>query len=310
MNKSIMAVDIGGTKIKSAIFINEELQDIQEKDTNAEMGGDFVLRLTEEIINHYKKYNFDRIGISTAGQVNSKEGRIIYANENIPGYTGMPVRQLLEEEFKVPVWVENDVNAAAIGEAFYGAGKGESQFACLTYGTGVGGAIFADGRLYSGSSFSAAEFGGIIIHPEKRDAEKDIFSGCYERYASATALVQKAILLDNKLNNGKEIFSRMKDEPVKKIIDDWIDEIIYGLVTVIHMLNPSLVILGGGVMEQDYIIKEIQHRILNQIMDSYKGVKIRKAELGNKAGLLGACAITRENTNGEHKFTDRHSISI
>ena len=287
-----MVLDIGGTAIKSAIFENGTLADIRETPTQASRGGAYVMSLAREIVTSYKEqYAFSSIGISTAGQVNPVEGKIIYANPNIPDYTGTPVREIFEEAFKVPVYVENDVNAAALGEAFYGAGKDERDFICLTYGTGVGGAIFSDGKLYHGSSFSAGEFGALIVHPEKRDPQIDMFSGCYEKYASTTALIQKAMEYDPSITNGKILFSRKDDLQIQQILDGWIQEIVYGLVSIVHMLNPSCIILGGGIMEQPSVPKRIEELLLPSVMSSFRGLKIKKAALGNQAGMLGASTL-------------------
>ena len=287
-----MVLDIGGTAIKSAIFENGSLEDIRETPTQAFLGGPHVMSLAKEIIASYKeKYDFSSIGISTAGQVDPIQGKIIYANPNIPDYTGTPIRQILEETFLVPVHVENDVNAAALGEAFYGAGREEKDFVCLTYGTGVGGAIFSNGALYHGSSFSAGEFGALIVHPEERDPNVNMFSGCYEKYASTTALIEKAMQYDPAITNGKILFSRKEEHQIQKILDDWIQEIVYGLVSIVHMLNPSCIILGGGIMEQSYVTKRIEELLLPSVMSSFRGLKIKKAALGNQAGMLGASTL-------------------
>lgn len=292
-----MVLDIGGTAIKSAIAQNGVLSSVRETPTRSSLGGAYVMSQAKEIISSYKDtYAFERIGISTAGQVNPVKGSIIYANHNIPGYTGTPVKEIMEDFFHVPVAVENDVNAAAIGEACYGAGKEEKDFVCLTYGTGVGGAVFINGSLYHGSSFSAGELGALIVHPEDRQPEIDMYSGCYEKYASTTALVAKAKEYDSSITNGKILFSRIEEPQIRAIIDQWIDEIIYGLVSITHLLNPSCVILGGGIMEQPYIPDQIEQKLMPSIMSSFRGLKIKTAQLGNQAGMLGAARLAEENS--------------
>lgn len=289
-----MVLDIGGTAMKSAIFEDGTLTDIRETPTEAMQGGHHVMNVAKTVIASYKEtYTFEKIGISTAGQVNPVAGRIIYANQNIPGYTGMEIREIFEKEFSLPVMVENDVNAAALGEAVFGSGRGLEDFVCLTYGTGVGGAMILRNRLYSGSSFSAGEFGAVITHPEDYNPSVDYYSGCYEKYASATALVHMAQALDPSIKNGREVFSRMDEPEIKKIIDRWIMEIIYGLVNITHMLNPAGIILGGGVMEQSYVLENVQSRLYHHIMPSFRHVKVLKASLGNRAGMLGAAVLDK-----------------
>ena len=239
----------------------------------------------KEILHTYG--DFEAIGISTAGQVNSEKGEIHYANDNIPNYTGMKIRAILEKEFGVPVAVENDVNSAAIGELRFGAAKGSENFLCLTYGTGVGGAIVLNGEIYAGNTFSGGSFGGIVVHPEAM--EKDVeFSGCYEKYASTTALVQRVMAVDASLDNGRKIFEAFGRSEIRSEIDAWIDEIVYGLITLIHIFNPSDILLGGGILAQKYIIDEVRRRVNESISEGFRGTKIHQTELGNQAGLLGA----------------------
>ena len=282
----ILVFDIGGTSIKYGYCIDNTLKNVFETPTNAKNGGRHVVDTIISLIK--KQEGYDAIGISTAGQVNSEKGSIIYANSNIPNYTGMQIKEELEALFHVPVAVENDVNSAALGEAIYGAGKTFENFLCLTYGTGVGGAIIQDKAVYHGSSFSAAEFGAIVTHSEERKNKTDFYDGCYERYASTTALVKKAMEYDPSLDNGRKIFAQIDNPRVMDILDEWIDEIMMGLATLTHIFNPSCIIVGGGIMVQPLVIEKIHQKMNQYIMPSFSHVKILPAELGNSAGLLGA----------------------
>ena len=292
----VAAIDIGGTSIKGGLLEGETLKGLLEVPTGAREGGEHVIERAKEIL--HSMGTFDMIGISTAGQVDPQKGEIRYANENIPGYTGMRIQKIMEQEFGVPTAVENDVNAAAIGESVYGAGKGYSDFLCLTYGTGVGGAIVSEGKIYRGSSFSAGEFGGIVTHGYRREVGSDPFCGCYERYASATALVKKAMELDERLDNGRKIFERLEESEVRAVVDQWILEISHGLTTLIHIFNPPCIILGGGVMQQTYILDKLKEMLYHGIMDSFRDVELKQAQLGNKAGLLGAAWSVLERERG------------
>lgn len=287
----IAALDIGGTSIKSGIWDGSRTAEYRERDTHAKEGGTRLMERAKEILRSYGE--FDAIGISTAGQVDTSNGSICYANENIPAYTGMPVRKILEDEFQVPVAVENDVNAAALGEMFHGAAKGLSDFLCLTYGTGVGGAIVMNGKIYPGSSYAGGSFGGIVVHPEKIRADEE-FSGCYEKYASVTALVASAMAIDPSMNNGRKIFEAWDRQEIRRLVDEWVDEIVYGLISLIHIFNPSDIILGGGILAQPYIIGEVRRRVFGGVCPQTKNVRLENAKLGNQAGLIGAACLAEE----------------
>ena len=288
----ILVFDIGGTSIKYGVCVDDILLDVKETPTNAKLGGRHIVDTLISLIKEQSDY--DAIGISTAGQVNSKEGYIIYANQNIPGYTGTQIRKELEELFHVPVAVENDVNAAAMGEAVYGAGKDFSQFLMLTYGTGVGGASINNKEIYYGSSYSASEFGAIITHSDARLAGEDYFDGCYEKYASTTGLVKMAMNYNPELDNGRKIFENLQDPKINKILDCWVDEIMLGLATLTHIYNPPCIILGGGIMVQPLIMEKINEKKSRFIMPSFSHVNIIPASLGNSAGLLGAYYLAKK----------------
>lgn len=280
----IVAIDVGGTAIKAGLWNGTELTLCQEWDTQALLGGQHLMNRVIQIIRTYSDY--DAIGISTAGEVNTSDGSIIYANNNIPDYIGMQIKSILEGEFCVPVVVENDVNSAALGELSRGAGKGCKDFLCLTYGTGVGGCIIINGKVYSGSNYAAGSFGGIVIHPELRIGNSSL-EGCYERCASTTALVQRVRMIDHTLSDGRKIFKAIHRIEIKEQIDAWIDDICTGLVTLVSIFNPERIILGGGVMAQDYVICEIRKKVRNQLSPALANVEIVQAVLGNKAGMMG-----------------------
>ena len=285
----LLVFDIGGTEMKYALCDeNFILTDKKSVPTKAHEGG---RRIIERVVEIAKTFDgVDRIGISTAGQVDSEKGSIIFATDSIPGYTGTQIKQIIESELGVPCAVENDVNSAALGEAHFGAAKGESNFICLTYGTGIGGAIFIDGKLFKGCGYSAGEFGHFITHANGKSCTCG-GNGCYEAYASSGALVRAVAEKTGRQLNGREIFAEFDNPTIRDIIDGWIDEIVVGLKSLVYIFNPSLIVAGGGIMNEEYITDEINKRLQTQLMQSFRCVEIKKARMGNDANLLGAAYI-------------------
>ncbi|MEG1721201.1 MAG: ROK family protein [Pseudoflavonifractor sp.] len=289
--RRIAAIDIGGTKLKACLFVDGKPIVTREADTEAKQGGDHVLRRAGDLLAEMAP--FERLGVSTAGQVDPENGTIRYANENIPGYTGKDVRGILSARFGVPVAVVNDVYAAALGEYTYGGGRGEDDLLCITYGTGIGGSLILGGKPYYGRGPSAGVMlGGIITHPEKLHRD-DPFAGSYERHASATALVARARALDPRLIGGREIFARMDEPEVQAVVDAWLGEVAAGLCSLIYTYNVPCVLLGGGVMEQPYAADGARERVLAQLIPGFRGVEIKSAQLGNMAGLYGALTLAQ-----------------
>ncbi|WP_296133141.1 ROK family protein [uncultured Eubacterium sp.] len=284
----ILCFDIGGTFIKYGLC--DENFNLLEKDkipTLAENGGQSIIERVIEIIEQYD--SIDRVAVSTAGQVDSENGIVVYSTDNIPYYTGMRVKSLIENKTGIPTFVENDVNSAALGEAHFGAAKGVSDFICLTLGTGIGGAIFLNNKLYKGSTSSAGELGHMIIHSGGKQCTCG-GEGCYECYASASALIKAVNKVSPVELNAFQIFEKENIEKpeIRSEIDKWIDEIIVGLVNIIYIFNPSMIVLGGGIMNEDYIIELIDRKIYTRLMDNFKNVKIVRPKLGNDAGMIGA----------------------
>ncbi len=283
----ILTFDIGGTNIKYALcnekFVLSERHSIP---TEADKGGQELILKIISIIEEYK--GIDRVAISTAGQVDSENGIVVYSTDNIPYYTGMMVKKIIENKTGIPTYVENDVNAFALGEARFGAGKGKSDFLCLSYGTGIGGALYLDNKLYKGMSSSAGEFGHMITHAGGKQCTCG-GEGCYECYASTKALLESVNKRNSTNLNAFEIFEKenFTKPEIRSVIDQWIDEMIIGLINIIYIFNPPLIILGGGIINEDYVIDLIDRKIYNLLMTNYKDVNIVRSRLGNDAPLLG-----------------------
>jgi len=292
-----ITLDVGGTAIKSAFFEGNELLYSNVRPSQAKQGAEILLHNIYSILDEALISNsFEAIGISTTGQVDSDQGKIIYANAAIPNYIGTPLKEILEYKYHVPVFVENDVNAAALGESSYGAGQNEKDFLCLTYGTGVGGAIILNHKLYKGHNQIAAEFGHIITHPNGWLCDCGTH-GCYQQYASTTALVKSAKELNPTLVNGKKIFEAFHqgDPDAAHVINTWISEISYGLFSLIYIFNPTCIILGGGILAQTYIVDELRRILDESLIISFRDVRLIPAALGNLAGVYGMKSVIESN---------------
>lgn len=286
----ILCFDIGGTFIKYALCNeNFELSDKKKVPTNAKDGGQVIIKRIIEIIESYD--NIDRVAISTAGQVDSENGIVVYSTDNIPYYTGMMVKSIIENKTGIPTYVENDVNAVALGEARFGAAKGQSDFVSIALGTGIGGAIFLNNKLYKGSTSAAGEIGHMITHAGGKQCTCG-GEGCFECYASANALINAVNKISNEPLDAFQIFEKenMSKPEIRSEIDKWIDEIILGLINIIYIFNPPLIVIGGGIMNEDYIIELIDRKIYNRLMENFRNVKIERTKLGGDSALLGVAS--------------------
>lgn len=292
----VSLIDIGGTSIKYARGDGKKLQDFGEAPT-PKQGAKHLMDCLYTILDQLGRVeNIQRIGISATGLVDSQKGMVCNRGKNILGYDNHPIRDLIAEKYGVPVCMHNDSNCATLGEATYGAGQKFKDFACLTYGTGVGAGLFLNGDIYEGSRFFAGEVGHMVTHAGGRDCHCG-YKGCYERYASVTALIESVKDKTGEQLNGREIFSRLQkeDKQIGFLIDNWIDEIVNGLYTLVRIFDLRDLVLGGGIMEEKYLIDRINKELSDvlssySIKDCYNDTNVHQAQLGNKAGLYGAMA--------------------
>ena len=285
----IAALDIGGTAIKYGIWEAGQLTGLSESPSPTACARDLVNALTD-IVRGLGPV--DAVGISTRGQVDGN-GVILYDNGPIADYTGTPLKAILEQELGVPVWVENDVNSAAWGEACLGAGKDSRDFLCLTYGTGIGGAIVLNGQLYRGANWSAGEFGSMQLFSQK-PAWQGFGGAYYENYASAAALVDAAKAVDPALSDGRMVCARLDDPALAPVFDRWITHVSFGLSTLIHIFNPGLIVLGGGILQNAELFRRIDACTRAQLMPGFEVVQLKQAQLGNRAGLIGAALLAEQ----------------
>lgn len=282
MMERIITVDIGGTNIKSALFEDGNIVRTDEIPTEAEYGAQRVIEKVIHLIETHGQC--DAIGISTCGQV--KNGSIHYANDNMPGYTGFPVQETLQNHFYVPVSVENDVVCAAIGEHAFGSAKDHDDFLVITFGTGIGAGIFLGGRPYNGTGCNAGiMIGGMITHITD---SPDPWEGSYERHASTTALIEHAMKINPAYINGRILSEHIHEPEVKACIEQWCHECAIGLCSITHVYNLPLLVLGGGILSQSFVYDTIVEQYQKHLIPGFKGTEIRKAGLSNQAGVYGA----------------------
>lgn len=297
----IIGIDIGGTAVKCALLL--ENGEILETDSFPTEAGKGIENLLNNIYGYIdKNFSSDIMGIAVSGtgQINGEIGKVIGGNPIIPGWIGTNLVEILENKYNVPAVLENDVNSAALGEKWLGAGKGENSFLCLTIGTGIGGGIVLDGDIFRGNTYVAGEFGHLQI---VKNGRKCLCGkkGCYERYASTTALTNMVFEKTGKRLNGKEIFDLEKsgDKEIKEVVSTWVDYMTDGLSSLVYIFNPKLVIIGGGVTHQgDYLLDKIKLSLDKKLGENYKkNLEIKFAKLGNNAGLLGATYLLLKKLN-------------
>ena len=287
-----ICIDIGGTSIKygvlsekGEIFIDGT---VSTKVTEKE---NFILsdvkKLIRNILDEYRNYEIKGICVSTAGVVNPEKGEIAYAGPTIPKYTGTKIKEELEKEFSISCEVENDVNCAGLGEYWKGAGKGSNSMVCLTIGTGIGGSVILDGKLLNGIGYTAGEIGYM-----------DVNGNYIQNIASSKYLVEKVQKEKEEKEGitdaitGVDIFELAKkgDEICIAGIDEIISNLAVGVRNIIYLLNPEVIVIGGGITAQKEYLEEKIRKEVNDgmISDMFRKTRIELAQQGNQAGLLGA----------------------
>lgn len=280
--KQYVCLDIGGTAIKYGL-IDDNGCIIEKSSTPTE--AERILDTAIGIVQHYKNTNeISGICISTAGMVDPQRGEIVYSGPTIPNYKGTRLKETMEKQFGVPCEVENDVNCANLAEFVSGASAGSDTSIMLTIGTGIGGSMILNGQLYRGWTYSAFEVG--YMHMEDSD---------FQTLGAASILTSKVSERKGEpaqLWSGIRIFEEAKkgDAICSQAIDEMVDVLGKGIANICYVVNPQVVVLGGGIMAQevylkDKIEKSVKKYLLPILADN---TKILYAKHKNDAGMLGA----------------------
>ena len=304
-----LGIDIGGTTVKLGL-VDKEGQILVQGERSVNFDGyqtpivNTVIAASQAFLEEYKEFVPVGIGVSTTGLIDSQHGRIL--SSWLPDYTGTALGERLKAALSLPTFVENDAACATMAEMWVGTGKKCRDLVCVTIGTGIGSGVVCAGHLLRGRHGFAGECGHFPIHAGSRQCACGN-SGCWQIYASITALIEAAATIDSDLTDGRSVFERVKkgDMAMQAVLDSWIDEIAVGLSGMVRLFDPEKILIGGGVSrEEDLLIKPLRDRTLARLRPIYRSdLAIEAATLHNNAGIVGAVYNLREQLqkNGTEK---------
>ena len=296
MSKYTIGIDLGGTTMTAGI-VNENYEIVGKLTWATRLprpAEDLEKALADlcRTVAQDNKVDFADIkyvGIGTPGSVNFTTGFVGF-NTNF-GYYDWNLGPDLEALLGCKVYVENDANAAAYGEYIAGGAKGYNDAVVITLGTGIGSGIILGGKILRGFNFAAGEMGHNVIVKDGIQCTCGR-RGCWERYAATTALVRAAKEKDPAWTDGRAIFAAAEagNPEVLALLDAWTDEIAQGLAGMVHIFNPQLILIGGGVSaQQALLIDPLAAQVRKSIMPAFaEGLELKAAALQNDAGLVGA----------------------
>jgi len=318
----ILGIDLGGTKILTAVVdTHGKMRSRDHSITPAKEGREAVVKsILESVGRALDQANIGTtdlaaIGVGAPGLSNPGTG-ILFTSPNLPGWKDIPLRDIIEKELGKKAFLINDANAAAVGELYFGAGRGTQNFIYITISTGIGGGIIIDGKIYTGFSGTAGEVGHMVIDDDGPACNCGN-RGCWETLASGTALAREArhrikegaatLILQLAGGDVENINAEVIQEAAlagDKLAIELIERTAYylgvGLANLINIFNPEVIVIGGGLSNiGDMLLKpafkEAGHRAFKQ---PYQAVRFARAGLGRNSGVLGAAAFALEQIRG------------
>lgn len=309
--KVYLGLDLGGTKIHGGIVTeNGDLINSLIADTNATKGKKYVLEkmslLLENLLyeSDINIENVSGLGICVPGAINQNNGTIFFLT-NLSGWNDFPLKQFYENKYKIPVFINNDANAASLGEYYFGNGAGCKDMIYITVSTGIGGGIIINNKLINGINGTAGEIGHMVLEPAGAKCNCGN-NGCWEAISSGTAIVKEFarrikageesilnhLILDE--ISAKEIFQAREqgDKISIEVTDRAIEYIGIGVANLVNILNPQKVVIGGGISQVGSILFEPVNKIVTELAyGPANKVEIIPAKLGKNTGVIGAAAL-------------------
>ena len=309
-----IGIDVGGTNVKIAL-VSDKGKIIYSNSipTRAEMGYEYTINSMKDAVRDLlketkmKASDIEGMGFGFPGQIDCQKG-IVRLAPNIPGWVNVPIAEIMEKEFGIPTRVDNDVRTATLGELNYGAGVGCENLVCITVGTGIGSGLVVNGKLVRGANNAAGEIGHIKLNMQGGPLCGCGDRGCLEAYASGPSIVAMA---EEYIRGGKSTKYRelanpditpyivavaaKEGDPVARQIFRIMGEYIgMGLTSVVNLLNPEKIIIGGGVADAgDILLDPIRETIAKRAMVIQREVEVVPAQLGNTAGVIGASLLIK-----------------
>jgi glucokinase len=303
----VLVIDIGGTKIAAGIAFSDGRIEHQQTRRTFGSAGKIILHQVIElarVVMAMSKTPPSAVGVSTGGDVDRNTGSVVYATTTIPDWQGIPLRAQLESALGLPVSVENDGNAMALGEALYGAGRGQRCVIGIVVGTGIGGGIVIDRKLYRGAQGFAGRLGHIIVDYSERQPCTCGATGCLEAYAASLALVAdfRKQIGDTRIRElglaesfGVKEIAELAEAgyaAAAEVIARGAFFLGIGIASLLNLLNPDIVIIGGGVAQiGTRYLEEVRRVAYARAQRSVKDTPIVPALLGTNANLIGAAEV-------------------
>lgn len=277
----VLCFDIGGTDIKYGIVKDEVIIEKHKVPTEAKSSQKELEKklynLTTEML---AKYEVVGVGVSCAGSIDHEHGVVATPPEAIPSFGGWDFKSFFKNNFNLECVADNDVNCFAIAEGTSGAAKDFKNFFTITVGTGIGGAVVFNGKIWRGLNYNAGEVGRMLLPKEK-----------FEALASVTALVKYAQDLGLDVHNGKEIFDLYDQDDflAEQAVANFYHYLAVGIANLIYIFNPEAFVIGGGITNRECFIDELNKTINRYLVDGFKNTAIiRRAHYKNDGGMMGA----------------------